>query len=177
MKHLLTFFTIVFLTSCGALKNAQMTEDINGGKDKAMKYFVVYKDGNVAQMSQFKTTTAAPFGTSKIILDDGTKVAQADVQSFQDNIGFHTRSSDGTFVIRIKKGAINVYQSSQIAGIDGTKPAFVKVAWVQKGDKSEIVKLTPNVLKELVRDYDPVTEMVNKIKGSFNYKAMDEAID
>jgi hypothetical protein len=115
-KNLLPFFAIVFFASCGVVKNGQMTEDLAGGKEKTMKYFVVYKDGRIIQMNQFKTTTAAPFGNSKIILDDGTKVSQSDVQSFQNDLAFYTRSVDGTMVMRIKKGLLNVYESDQLVG-------------------------------------------------------------
>lgn len=177
IKRALLFWMTVFFCSCGTLKNAQMNENRSGSKEPTMKYFIVYKDGKTVELKEFKTTEPIPFGKGKIILDDGSKISVSDLKSFQNDVGFCTRSSTGVFVDRIKKGLINVYMSREVVGSDGGKTQFAKVAWAQKGDSSEIVKLKLSVLKKLVDDYQPALEMANNIKSGLNYKAMDEVID
>jgi hypothetical protein len=177
MKLQLLFFISLFFISCAGIKNAQLNEDPIGSKDKSMKYFIVTKEGQTIQMKQFKETPTFASQT-KIILDDGTKVAFSDIKSLQSDEGFYTRSTSGSMVKRIRKGLLNVYSSRELIGSDAGKPQFALVAWIQKGDASEIVRLRPKVLKELVMDYEPALEIVKKLSStSLNYKVMEEAIE
>jgi hypothetical protein len=158
----------LLLTSCIGVRNFR--HDSYQAREKDQKAFVQTVDGQIIEASE-AVMKAPLFGKATIQLDRETKIPVKEVMAYQNNTAYYRRL-DGQFVPRIKKGPVNMYMKTETyqeyngaSGMNnmggGWRTRTRVVYLLQKGSDAPLVRFTPEVTKEYVKDFAPAMEFVD----------------
>ena len=154
-----------FLFSCASVN--KFSQDLYSSKDKERKNFVQTMDGTVYEVNEIVFRHPL-FGKSTVEIKEGVKINTKEVQAYQNNSGYYRRV-EGQFAPRIKKGLINMYlttetyqeyntstMGNQSGGRWRTRIRYIY--HLQKGDDNQVVRFSPQTLKDYIQDYAPAME-------------------
>jgi len=154
----------VFLFSCKASR--EFAENQYAARDKNYKNFIQTKEGTIYEVDAVVFRNPL-FGKSTVEIGNGQKINTKEILAYQDNTAYYHRV-EGQLAPRIKGGLINMYMTSQTYSTYETNSSNVGggrwttrtsyVYYLQKGDDGAIVRYTPDVLEEYVKDYPPAYE-------------------
>jgi hypothetical protein len=157
----------VVLFSCSSVQRFQ--QDTYNARNPDRKNFLEKKDGTVIEADEAVLRTPL-FGKSTIELDRNTKVPVKEIVAYQNNSAYYRRI-DGQFGPRIKRGLINMYQTTETyqsynagptAGTMGRWRTQTRIMYhLQKGDSAVVERFTPAVTRNFVQDYAPAMEFIN----------------
>jgi hypothetical protein len=160
--------------SCMSVQRLQ--QDTYNARNPDRKSFVEKKDGTVIEAEEAVLRTPL-FGKSTIELDRNVKVPVKDIVAYQNNSAYYRRI-DGQFGPRIKRGLINMYQTTetyQEYDANGMRLGITNRAYrtrtrtlyhLQKGDSAEVERFTPATTRNYVQNYAPAMEFINVYDAS-----------
>jgi hypothetical protein len=176
--HLITSFFLlaVILTSCSTNKElqVQLMADMQQSKEENRTCFVEYKDGSTQSYTSLKLVTGA-FKVPHLLADGKTRIYANQIKAYQnkehyaisqETINISTRSYVAVsalpgFAIRIVKGKLNLYDRKFY-----NSHRVVDEFFLQYGETGEILKYSPSLMHDLIKNSPEAVDFFNNKKHS-----------
>ena len=108
--------------------------------------------GNVSKFNLLKTNNFQKRFEGNVVID-GVTYQYADVMAVQYKKEYFRKTPYNEFAVRISRGKINRYASSQVSGSSAP--------FVQKGDNGILVLMSNDNLRLMVNDYPPAIAVLD----------------
>jgi len=157
---------ILLFASCTTVHHVR--EDVRKSRDEQKGNFIQTQDGTVIQGEELKVRY--PFLKKAYVqINQQEKVNLREVEVMQNDEGYY-RKINGQLAPRIQKGWINTFRTYETRttyttspnGMGRTRTYTVAVYYLQKTDSGIVRRKSPDVVEEMVADYQPALDFMDQ---------------